>query len=42
LSGTPGEIKTSGPKLGKHTVEILKKSGLNDEQIANLKAKGII
>ena len=42
LSDTPGEIKTSGPKLGKHTVEILKKSGLNDEQIANLKAKGII
>jgi formyl-CoA transferase len=42
LSDTPGEIKTSGPKLGKHTVEILKKSGLSDEQIANLKAKGII
>jgi len=42
LSDTPGEIRTSGPKLGKHTVEILKKSGLSDDQIANLKAKGII
>jgi formyl-CoA transferase len=42
LSDTPGEIKTSGPKLGKHTVEILKKNGLGDEEIANLKAKGII
>jgi formyl-CoA transferase len=42
LSDTPGEIRSSGPKLGKHTVEILKKSGLNDDQIAELKAKGII
>jgi crotonobetainyl-CoA:carnitine CoA-transferase CaiB-like acyl-CoA transferase len=42
LSDTPGEIRSSGPKLGKHTVEILKKSGLNDDQIVELKAKGII
>ena len=42
LSDTPGEIRTSGPKLGKHTVEILKKNGLSDEEIASLKTKGII
>lgn len=42
LSDTPGEIKTSGPKLGKHTEEILKKIDLSDDQISNLKAKGII
>lgn len=42
LSDTPGEIRTSGPKLGKHTVEILKKNGLSDEEIASLKIKGII
>ena len=42
LSDTPGEIRTSGPKLGKHTVEILKKNGLSDEEIVSLKTKGII
>jgi formyl-CoA transferase len=42
LSDTPGEIKSSGPKLGKHTVEILKKNGLGDAEIEELRSKGII
>jgi formyl-CoA transferase len=42
LSDTPGEIKSSGPKLGKHTVEILKKNGLSDAEIEELRSKGII
>lgn len=42
LSDTPGEIRTSGPSLGKNTVEVLKEIGLNETEIAELKGKGII
>jgi crotonobetainyl-CoA:carnitine CoA-transferase CaiB-like acyl-CoA transferase len=42
LSDTPGEIRSSGPSLGKNTVEVLTEIGLTSEQIAELKAKGII
>lgn len=42
LSDTPGEIRTTGPSLGKSTIEVLKKIGLGEVEIADLKRKGII
>ena len=43
LSETPGEIRHLGPKLGEHTVEVLKDLlGMDDAQIADLKSKRVI
>lgn len=42
LSDTPGAINTAGPSLGKHTKEVLNKYGISDDQIAELKTKGVV
>jgi len=42
LSDTPGAINTAGPKLGKHTTEVLKQLGLSDAELTELKSKGVI
>lgn len=42
LSDTPGEIRTAGPSLGKHTAEVLTSLGISAEAQAELKTKGII
>jgi crotonobetainyl-CoA:carnitine CoA-transferase CaiB-like acyl-CoA transferase len=42
LSDTPGAINTAGPKLGKHTAEVLKQLGLSDVELTELKSKGVI
>jgi crotonobetainyl-CoA:carnitine CoA-transferase CaiB-like acyl-CoA transferase len=42
LSDTPGAINSAGPKLGKHTTEVLKQIGLTDAELAELKSKGVI
>jgi formyl-CoA transferase len=42
LSDTPGEIRNSGPSLGKDTVVVLKDLGIDDTEIADLKGRGII
>jgi formyl-CoA transferase len=42
LSGNPGAIHARGPTLGEHTDAILQQAGLTAEQIAALKAKGIV
>jgi formyl-CoA transferase len=42
LSDTPGEIRNSGPSLGKDTVAVLKDLGIDDAEITDLKGKGII
>jgi formyl-CoA transferase len=42
LSGTPGSIRTPAPKLGQHNGEILKSLGLQDAEIKDLKAKGVL
>lgn len=42
LSDTPGEIKTAGPSLGKHTLEVLSGLGISAERLTELKNKGII
>ena len=42
LSRTPFEIHSATPELGEHTDEILKECGLNADQVAKLREKGII
>lgn len=42
LSGNPGAIHARGPMLGEHTNAILGQAGLSAEEIAALKAKGIV
>jgi formyl-CoA transferase len=42
LSDTPGAINTAGPSLGKHTKEVLNKYGISDDQITELKTKGVV
>lgn len=41
LSRTPGSIKTLAPDIGQNTDEILKSIGLNNDQVASLKERGI-
>ncbi|MGC3986668.1 MAG: CoA transferase [Pseudorhodoferax sp.] len=42
LSATPGRIRTSAPRLGDDTDAVLAEAGLTGEQIALLRAKGVI
>jgi formyl-CoA transferase len=42
LSGTPGSLRSSAPRLGDDTDEILKQVGLTADQIAALRAKGVV
>ncbi|RYF80063.1 MAG: CoA transferase, partial [Comamonadaceae bacterium] len=42
LSGTPGSVRSSAPRLGDDTDAVLAEAGLSHEQIALLRAKGVI
>jgi crotonobetainyl-CoA:carnitine CoA-transferase CaiB-like acyl-CoA transferase len=42
LSKTPGQIRKPPPVLGEHTEEVLLESGYTPEEIATLRATGII
>ncbi len=42
LSGTPGTIRSSAPKLGDDTDAVLADMGLSREQIAQLRTQGVI
>ncbi len=42
LSGTPGTVRTAAPRLGDDTDQVLREMGLSDEQIAQLRAKGVV
>lgn len=42
LSGTPGTVRTSAPRLGDDTDAVLAEAGLTAEQIALLRSKGVI
>lgn len=42
MSGTPVTYEQPAPLLGEHTRKILEETGLNDEQIRQLLAKGVI
>ena len=42
LSATPGTVRCSAPHLGDDTAEVLRRMGLGDAQIAELRARGIV
>ena len=42
LSGTPGSIRSSAPRLGDDTDAVLREAGLTNTQIAVLREKGIV
>jgi formyl-CoA transferase len=42
LSGTPGSIRTPAPRLGEHNRVLLEELGIDNEEIKNLKTKGIL
>ncbi|MGQ0750371.1 MAG: CaiB/BaiF CoA transferase family protein [Betaproteobacteria bacterium] len=42
LSGTPGETRWLGPKLGEHTAEVLSGLGYSRSELADLKQRGVI
>lgn len=42
FSETPGQVKWVGPKLGEHSEEVYKKIGLSDDELKQLKEKGVI
>ena len=42
LMGTPGSVRTSAPKLGDDTDDILREIGLSENRIAELRDKGAI
>ncbi|MDP1936477.1 MAG: CoA transferase, partial [Hylemonella sp.] len=42
LSATPGQIRSSAPHLGDDTDGVLQQMGLNADQIATLRQKGIV
>ena len=42
LSATPGSVRSSAPRLGDDTDAVLAEAGLTAEQIALLRAKGVV
>lgn len=42
LSGTPGSVKTPGPYLGEHTLEILSQLGYSQQQLESLVKAGVL
>ena len=42
LSATPGSVRSSAPRLGEDTDAVLREAGLTEEQIALLRAKGVV
>jgi formyl-CoA transferase len=42
LSETPGRIERAGPRLGEHTDEVLAGLGYGPEELAELRAKGVV
>jgi formyl-CoA transferase len=42
LSDTPGSVRTTGPKLGQHTGEVLARYGVDDAELARLRESGAL
>jgi crotonobetainyl-CoA:carnitine CoA-transferase CaiB-like acyl-CoA transferase len=42
FSNSPGAVRHGGPSIGQHNHEVLSGLGLTEEQIATLKAAGVI
>ena len=42
LSDTPGDTRWIGPALGEHTAEVLTALGYSEEQLRELKKRGVI
>lgn len=42
LSQTPGSVETPAPLLGQHNAEVLKKFGVDEEELKELKEQGVI
>jgi crotonobetainyl-CoA:carnitine CoA-transferase CaiB-like acyl-CoA transferase len=42
LSATPAQIKRAPPLLGQHTDEVLGEFGLSGDEVATLRAEGVI
>jgi crotonobetainyl-CoA:carnitine CoA-transferase CaiB-like acyl-CoA transferase len=42
LSDTPGEVRSTGPRLGQHTEEILARYGVDAAELAGLRAEGVL
>ncbi|MQY16970.1 CaiB/BaiF CoA transferase family protein [Nocardia macrotermitis] len=41
LSDTPGEIRSTGPRLGEHTAEILARFGVGEQRLSELREQGV-
>lgn len=42
LSETPGRVRTTGPRLGEHTAEVLARHGIDAARLAELRAAGAV
>jgi formyl-CoA transferase len=42
LSETPGQTRFVGPRLGEHTVEVLRDLGYDDDRQRDLRSRGVI
>ena len=42
LSATPGALRRPAPKLGEHTGEVLRRLGVDADQLAALRDEGIV
>lgn len=42
LSETPGEVRTTGPRLGEHNEEVYKELGIDEKRLEELVEKGVI
>ena len=42
LSRTPGSVRWTGPRLGEHTEQVLAEAGLTPDDVAGLRAAGVV
>lgn len=42
LLGTPGRVRSAAPRLGEDSEAVLRELGCSDEEIARLRARGVV